>query len=140
MNKKTKTQNKDYPMMVSNRKFGWSFSAVFLSVAVYGAWNFSTFWTTLLFVIAFIFAVLTVTAPSLLTVLNKLWYKLGMLIARFLNPIVLGFIFFVIITPVALITRLLGRDVLRIKKRTVSSYWIDRIPAGPDSESFKNQF
>ena len=90
--------------------------------------------------IAFIFAVLTVTAPSSLTVLNKLWSKLGTLIGRFLNPIVLGFIFFVIITPIALITRLLGRDVLRIKKRTVSSYWVDRIPTGPDSESFKNQF
>ncbi len=45
-----------------------------------------------------------------------------------------------IITPIALITKLFGRDELRIKKGRVSSYWIDRIPTRPDSESFKNQF
>ena len=126
--------------MPSNRKFGWSFSAVFFIVAIYGAWNFTTFWVSSLFVIAFIFALLTVTAPSSLNVLNKLWFKLGMLIGRFLNPIVLGLIFYVIITPIALITRLFGRDVMRIKKRPVSSYWINRVPTDPDSESFKNQF
>ena len=63
-----------------------------------------------------------------------------MLIARFLNPIVLGAIFFMVITPTALITRFFRRDVLRIKKREVESYWLDRIPAGPEPESFKNQF
>jgi hypothetical protein len=134
------TQNNHFPMLPSNRKFGWSFSAVFFIVAVYGAWNFSTFWATLFFVIAFIFAILAGTLPSSLTVLNKLWFKLGLLIGRFLSPIVLGLMFFVIITPIALITRLFGRDALRIKERPVSSYWIDRIPPGPDSESFKNQF
>ena len=140
MNKKTNTESNHIPILPSNKKFGWSLSAVFLIIATYGAIKFSIFWSLSLFIMAFIFIVLTLTMPSTLGVLNLYWYKLGMLIARFLNPIVLGFIFFLIITPTALITRLFRRDVLRIKKRSVSSYWLDRIPAGPDPESFKNQF
>ena len=140
MNKQNKTQDKHSPVLFSNQKFGWSFSVVFLILAIYGVWNFSTFWTSLLVVIGFIFAVLTVTVPSSLTILNKFWFKFGILMGKFVNPIILGFIFFVIITPIALFTRFLGRDVLRIKKLPVSSYWIDRIPSGLDPESFKNQF
>jgi len=140
MNKKTNTESNHIPILPSNKKFGWSLSVVFLIIATYGAIKFSIFWSLSLFIMAFIFIVLTLTMPSTLGVLNLYWYRLGMLIARFLNPIVLGFIFFLIITPTALITRLFRRDVLRIKKRSVSSYWLDRIPAGPDPESFKNQF
>ena len=140
MNKKIKTKGNNFPILPSNRKFGLLLTTVFLIIATYGAINFSTFWSISLFITAFIFAVLTFAMPSFLTPLNLYWSKLGLVIARFLNPIVLGFIFFVIITPTALITRLFRRDVLRIKKSSVSSYWIDRNPTGPDSESFKNQF
>ena len=127
-------------MLPSNRKFGMFFSAIFLISAVYGAWHSVFLWAILLFIIAFIFAVLALTSPSSLISLNKLWFKLGMLIGRIISPVILGFIFFVIITPVAIIARLLGRDVLLIKKRAMSSYWIDRIPTGPHPESFKDQF
>ena len=140
MNKKIKTESNHHPILPSNKIFGWSLSAVFLVIATYVAVKFSIFWSISFFIMAFIFVVLTLAMPSTLRVLNLYWYKLGMLIARFLNPIVLGFIFFMIITPTALITRLFRRDVLRIKKRSVTSYWLDRIPAGPDPESFKNQF
>ena len=140
MNKKIKTENSNIPILPSNKKFGWSLSTVFLIIATYGAMNFSVFWSTSLFVMSLIFAVLTFVIPSSLTVLNLYWFKLGILIAKFLNPIVLGFIFFLIITPTALITRLFKRDALRIKKRSASSYWLNRNPTGPDPESFKNQF
>jgi hypothetical protein len=76
----------------------------------------------------------------MLTPLNWLWYELGMLLGKIVNPIVLGFIFFVLITPVSIVTRLFGRDELRIKKRHVESYWIDRSPPGPPLDSFKNQY
>jgi hypothetical protein len=63
-----------------------------------------------------------------------------MLLGKIVSPIVLGLIFFVLITPAALITRLFGRDELKIKKRTVESYWVDRSTLGLESESFKNQY
>jgi hypothetical protein len=57
---------------------------------------------------------------------------------KFVSPIVLGIIFFLLITPVAIITRLFGRDELLIKKREVPSYWIEKEAIDPDS--FKDQF
>jgi len=66
--------------------------------------------------------------------------QLGFLMGKVINPLVLGFIFFLLITPVALICRLIGRDELRLKTIDADSFWIDRLPSGPDGESFKNQF
>jgi len=65
---------------------------------------------------------------------------LGHLLGRIVSPIVLGLIFFVLITPVALFGRVAGRDPLRLKPRAISSYWVKREPAGPTPDSFKNQF
>ena len=59
---------------------------------------------------------------------------------KVVSPIVLGLIFFGMLTPVGIIGRLLGRDELRLKKAPVTSYWIDRDPPGPAPDSFKNQF
>ncbi len=87
-----------------------------------------------------LFGTTTFFASQLLTPLNRFWYALGMHIGQVISPIVLGAIFFVLITPIALITRLFGRDELKIKKSFVQSYWVDRLPPGPPSDSFKNQF
>lgn len=133
-------QNNQPQILPSNRKFGMFFSAIFFISAVYGVWHSAFLWAILLFIVAFIFAALVFISPSSLISLNKLWFKLGMLIGRIISPVILGFIFFVIITPVAIIARLLGRDELLLKKRAISSYWIDRIPTGPHPESFKDQF
>ena len=57
-----------------------------------------------------------------------------------MSPIFLGAIFFLLITPIAIFFKLLGRDMLHLKKRDVSSYWVKREPAGPEPESFNNQF
>jgi len=59
---------------------------------------------------------------------------------RVVSPLVLGILFFILITPVALFMRLIGRDALRIKKQQVNTYWIERNPPGPNPESFKDQF
>lgn len=69
-----------------------------------------------------------------------LWIKLGALMGRVVSPLVLGVIFFAMIAPLALVTRLCGRDELRLKRLKVHSYWIDRIPHGPSNDSFNNQF
>lgn len=128
------------PKLPTNRKFGWFFAAVFVIVAAYAYWKT---WATVSLValsLAVLFSAVTLLAPRLLAPLNRLWYGLGMLQGKIISPIVLGLIFFVLITPVSLVTRLFGRDVLKIKKRNVESYWVDRSPPGPPSDSFKNQY
>ena len=62
------------------------------------------------------------------------------MLGKVVSPIVLGILFFIVITPVAIGMRLFGRDALLMKKRAVCSYWIDRDPPGPKPESFKDQF
>jgi hypothetical protein len=126
--------------MPSNNKFGLFFSAVFATIAIYSYFQqFKTFAfaTTIVFIL---FVAITFFAPQLLTPLNRLWYALGILLGQIFSPIVLGAMFFVLITPIALVTRLFGRDELKIKKSFLKSYWVDRLPCGPSSDSFKNQF
>jgi len=128
------------PQGSSNRSFGIVFTAVF---AIIGLWplldgNQVRYW--LLVVSGAIFLVALIR-PSALALANRLWTKFGLLLHKVTNPIILGLIFYVVITPFALVTRAFGRDVLQLKpehKRT--TYWIERDPSGPDPQSIKNQF
>jgi hypothetical protein len=123
-----------------NREFGCFFAAVFSAIAIYAYW---AGWGTMVPVAlagAILIAAVTLFSPSLLAPLNRLWYGLGMLLGKIISPVVLGFIFFVLITPVSLLTRLFGRDELKIKKRNVESYWVERSPPGPPADSFKNEY
>lgn len=129
-----------HPTHPSNQKFGVLFAFVFVLVSAYAFWKGYAAWAATLIVLAAVFVAITVIAPTWLAPLNKLWYQLGMLLGHIVSPIVLGLIFFVLITPTAVISRFFGRDVLLIKKRAVSSYWVERTPLGPQPESFKNQF
>jgi hypothetical protein len=127
--------------LASNRSFGLLFTLVFLIVAAYAWFNgYSCQWVQIWLVISGIFLAFALLFPVVLTPLNKMWFALGLLLGKVVSPIVLGILFFIVITPVAMVTRLFGRDVLLIKKRSVSSYWIDRTPPGPRPESFKDQF
>ena len=128
------------PKLPTNRKFGWFFAAVFSAVAAYAYWRGWNTVSLVTLIPAFLFAIATLFSPQLLAPLNRLWYGLGMLLGKIISPIVLGLIFFVLITPVSLVTRLFGRDELKMKKRSVKSYWTDRSPPGPSSDSFKNQY
>lgn len=83
---------------------------------------------------------LTLFSADSLAPLNKAWAALGQILGRLVSPIVLGLIFFCLITPVALIGRVAGRDPLRLKTRADTSYWIKREPSGPAPDSFRNQF
>lgn len=124
----------------SNKKFGVFFSIVFIMVAIYAHWGFKSDFSIFALSISTLFAVTAFLAPQLLSPLNSLWYGLGLLLGKIVSPIVLGIIFFVLITPISLITRLFGRDEMKIKKRSVKSYWVVRSHAGPSSDSFKNQY
>ena len=124
----------------TNHKFGWFFAAVFALLAVYAKWKAWGEAAAVALILSAFFAIVTVVSPKLLSPLNRLWYGLGLLLGKIVSPIVLGVIFFVLITPISLITRLFGRDELKMKKRSVDSYWVDRSPPGPSSDSIKNQY
>ena len=124
----------------SNKKFGIFFSTIFLLLAVYTYWKIRIDFALLALIPSIFFAIATFFSPQILSPLNRLWYSLGLLLGKIVSPIVLGVIFFVLITPVSLLTRLFGRDELKMKKRSVESYWVDRSPCGLSTDSFKNQF
>ena len=87
------------------------------------------------------FLVVSLIRPGLLHPLNLIWFRFGMLLHRVVSPLILGLIFFVSVTPVALIMRVLAKDPLRLKfDREARSYWLDRDPPGPAPDSLKNQF
>lgn len=129
------------PSLPSERSFGFLFTVVFGLLAAQSIYSASSFVLTLTFAVATILLlVVTVIAPRRLSQLNKVWFKLGILLGKIFSPIILGAIFFILITPVALVARMLGRDELRIKKQKTKSFWVERDPTGPQPESFKNQF
>ena len=70
---------------------------------------------------------------------NRAWFRLGLLLSRIVSPVVVGAMFLLIVTPVALVMRAAGRDALRLRSRA-GSYWIKRTPPGLPPESFKHQF
>lgn len=79
--------------------------------------------------------------PSVLKVFNRLWTKFGLVLHRIVNPVIMGLIFFLTVTPTALIFRALGKDPLRLKlDPEAESYWIHREPPGPAPESMSQQF
>ena len=87
------------------------------------------------------FLVVALVIPKILHPLNVVWMKLAMVMNMIVSPIVLGLLFFVTITPLAVLMRLLGKDLLRLKfDKNATSYWIARDPPGPPPESMKHQF
>ncbi|MBU3584125.1 hypothetical protein ICN41_09020 [Polynucleobacter sp. 15G-AUS-farblos] len=129
------------PTLPSERSFGLLFFVVFLIAAAYFWYeDFSDSWIHISIVLSLIFLLAGFFAPALLRPLNKLWFQLGLLMGRVVSPIVLGILFFILITPIAILMRVFGRDELKLKKRQVSSYWVERQPHGPAPESFKEQF
>ena len=79
--------------------------------------------------------------PGVLAPLNRLWTRFGLLLHRLVSPLVLGVMFFLVITPMGLVMRALGKDPLRLQRdRAARTYWIDRQPPGPAPDSLNNQF
>lgn len=129
------------PRLPSERSFGFMFAIIFAGAGLYGL--FKGWGSEIISALAggcLILAVISVLVPKVLTPLNHAWFHLGQGLGKIVSPIVLGIIFYGLLTPVALICRVLGRDELKIKHRSVSSFWIERDPPGPARDSFKNQF
>lgn len=90
--------------------------------------------------LAALFLAAAAIKPPLLNPLHRLWMKLGLVLNKIVNPIVMGLLFYGTIWPTGLVMRLRGRDLLRLKREPASStYWIARAP-GPLPESMKDQF
>lgn len=125
----------------SERTFGWVFTGIFLIIAGYLWYHDGKPLAIQIFlVLAVTFFAFALFMPIVLRPFNKAWYKLGLLMGRVVSPIVLGILFFILISPIAIVMRLAGRDALKLRKQNVQSHWIDRAPPGPSSDSFKEQF
>ena len=120
----------------SNRSFGIVFFVVFLLIATYPLLNHGDIrlWSLLL---SFIFLILGLVNSKILTPLNKLWFRFGIFLGKIISPLIMGLIFFVVVTPIGLIMRLLKKDILALKYSEQKSYWIEK--TGPKSK-MKNQF
>ena len=120
----------------SNRSIGIVFFIVFLIIAIYPLINNGDLriWSL---TISIIFFILGLINSRLLTPLNKLWFRFGILLGKFISPIIMGVIFFVVVTPIGFLLRIFGKDVLNLKYDNSRSYWIKR--NGPNSK-MKNQF
>ena len=120
----------------SNKSFGIVFFTVFLIIAIWPLLNGYEirYWSL---IISIVFLLLGILNSKILTPLNKMWFKFGILLGNVIAPIVMSIIFFLIVTPTSLLMKLFGKDILGIKKNRSKSYWIEK--SGPKSK-MKNQF
>ena len=80
-------------------------------------------------------------APSALAPLNRLWFQLGILLGKIVSPVVMGLIYFLVVTPIGLLRRMLGKDSLSSRlDPEVRTYWIEREPPGPNPDDLPRQF
>ena len=120
----------------SNKSFGIVFAVVFSLIALWPLLegNEIRLWSL---IISIIFLTLGLFNSKILTPLNKLWFKLGVLLGNFIAPIIMGIIFFFVVTPTGIIMKLLRKDLIKLKKNNDESYWIEKKDI---KSSMKNQF
>ena len=120
----------------SNKSFGYVFFVFFLIVSFYPIINGESlrYWAL---AIAFIFLLLGIINSKILTPLNKLWFYFGIVLGKIVSPIVMAIIFFGVVTPIGLLMRILGKDLIRLKENSKKTNWIEK--SGYKS-NMKNQF
>lgn len=122
--------------MGSNRSFGIVFFIFFLIIALWPLLNNNEIrlWSL---IISLIFLVLGILNSKLLSPLNKLWMRFGLLLGRIVSPIIMGIIYFFVVTPTGLIMKIFRKDLLSLKKNDEKSYWIEK---NDEKSNMKNQF
>lgn len=124
----------------SDRNFGFVFAVFFgvlTGIVLYSGGTTWPIWVGL----SALFCAVTLLRASLLAPLNRLWTKFGLLLAAVISPIVLGLVYYFCITPIGLLLRLFGKDLLRLKMDPeADTYWIAREPPGPTGDSLDRQF
>jgi hypothetical protein len=118
-----------------NIAFGLLFFIFFLIIGLYPLKSAGVIrsWSV---VLSLVFLILTIVRPNLFTFLNKLWIQFGIILGKIISPIVMGLVFFFLVTPIGIIFRILKKDVMGLKRGT-SSYWINR---KDKVQSMKKQF
>lgn len=124
----------------SERSFGWVMAAFFAIIGLFPlVRGHGPHWWLL--AIALVFFVAGLLRPSLLIPLNHAWFRLGLLLHKFINPVIMAFIFFLSVVPTALIRRVFVKDPLHLRyDRSASSYWIERNPPGLRPDSMRDLF
>ena len=120
----------------SNRNFGIVFSIVFLIIAIWPILNQNEIriWSM---IISLIFLILGLINSKFLSPLNKAWFKFGLILGSVIAPIVMGIIFFFVVTPTGLIMKALGKDILALKRNKNNTYWLEK---DNSNNNLKNQF
>ena len=120
----------------SNKSFGIVFCIVFLSIGFWPLINNETYrlWSL---IISIIFLILGLGNSKLLSPLNNLWFKFGIFLGKIVSPLVMGIIFFFVVTPIAILMRILKKDLLNLKYSDKDSYWIKKDAI---KSKMKNQF
>ena len=120
----------------SNRSFGIVFFIVFLLIGIYPLLNNDDvrIWSI---IISIAFLILGLLNSKILLPLNKIWFKFGILLGKIISPLIMGLIFFVVVTPIGLLMRLLNKDLLNLKFNKSKSYWIEK---NEPKSKMKNQF
>ena len=124
------------PKIGTNRSFGIVFFVFFLIISMWPLFKESEIriWSL---IISLIFLILGLINSNLLTPLNKLWFKFGIFLGNIVSPVVMGMIYFLIITPISFILKIINKDILNLKKTTNKSYWRTK---DKYKTSMKNQF
>tara|TARA_B110000971_G_C19656553_1_gene340294 strand:+ start:124 stop:507 length:384 start_codon:yes stop_codon:yes gene_type:complete len=120
----------------TNKNFGIVFCIFFLIISIYPLFGNGEIkiWTLIL---SLLFLVLGLTNSKILSPLNTIWFKFGINIGKIISPIFMAIVFFLVVTPISLIMKVLGKDILRLKANKKNSYWVEK--TGPKSK-MKNQF
>ena len=120
----------------SNRSFGIVFFIVFLLIGTYPLLHDDhlRIWSL---IISIVFLILGLLNSKILFPLNKIWFKFGILLGKIISPLIMGLIFFVVVTPIGLLMRLFNKDLINLKFNKSKSYWIEK--KEPKSK-MKNQF
>jgi hypothetical protein len=124
----------------SDRSFGLVFAVVFALIALFPLWwgGPVRIWAL---VVAGAFAAAALLAPALLRPLSLLWFRIGLLLHRVVNPLLMAVLYFGVFTPMGLVLRARGKDLLNLRRDPDSaSYWIAREPPAPKPGSMSKQF
>ena len=128
------------PELPSNRVFGYFFASIFGALGAYlGSKGLLTA-STVLVLLAFVLATTAFFKSYLLLPLNRSWMKFGALLSTIVSPIIMGFIYFFLFTPMGIVMRLFRRDELRLKIKARQTHWKSKSKQIGDSDAFKNQF
>ena len=130
----------DKVQLPSNFRFGIFFTFIFLIISIYFLYNNNFNFFLLFVLLATFFFILSIMKPILLLPLNKLWMQLGFILGFIVRPLVLGFIFFIILSPIALILKFFNRDELNLKMSNKFTYWKEKEKLSSNKEDFKNQY